>query len=60
MKLYLVIFCVFPIVFAQSEILNRFLKLNRDELKISGKCDNDLNLIDKNLNDGEIWALKCE
>lgn len=55
------IFCVLvPNVFAQSEILYKFLQLNREHLRISESCENDLQIIEEGLESEDVWALKCE
>lgn len=61
MRILIVIICVLvPNVFAQSEILYKFLNLNRENLSISGSCENDLQILKDSLVDGEMWALKSE
>lgn len=61
MRFFLVIFCVLvPNVFAQSEILYKFLQLNREHLRISESCENDLQIIEEGLESEDVWALKCE
>ena len=61
MRIFAVVFGVLvPTVFAQSEILLRFLHLNRQNLSISQSCEQDLQVIDESLGRKEIWAMKSE
>lgn len=61
MKVITAILCALvPSVLTQSEILYKFLKLDRGNLSISKSCNDDLNLIDFSLERQDIWALKCK
>ena len=61
MRIFAVFLCVLvPAAFAQSEILARFLHLNRQNLSISQSCEQDLQVIDESLGRKEIWAMKSE
>ena len=61
MKVITAIFCVLvPSVLAQSEILYKFLKLDRGNLAISKSCNDDLKIIDSSLENKDIWALNRE
>ena len=61
MRIFIVIFCVLVSnAFAQSEILYKFLNLNRENLTVSGRCENDLQILQESLESGEIWAMKSE
>ena len=56
---FLFVLGLFCEVSAQSEIINRFINLKRNELNISESCDNNLKAIGDSLVKNEVWALKC-
>lgn len=63
MRIFAVTFGVmvfWPTAFAQSEILLRFLHLNRHNLSVSQSCEQDLQVIDESLGRKDIWAMKSE
>ena len=60
MKSLVIYGCLLVVVQAQSEIVLRFLNLNRENLTISKSCDSDLKTVNASLAKNEIWALKCE
>lgn len=59
-KSFLIIVCALIEVQAQSEIVLRFLSLNRKNLTITKACDHDLKVISASLETNEVWALKCK
>ena len=44
----------------QSNIIDRFIKLNRDNLTISKECDSDFKVINASIQGNDVWALKCK
>ena len=52
--------CAIPAINAQSEVIHKFLRVNRTGLLVSAECDNDLKIVENSLAENEIWALKCE